>query len=384
MKTQLSKSLITFFSVLSIGLPGLSYAGNNLKNQRKVERLMDQMSLDEKIGQLLLVGFRGMTPSRDIERAIKDYHVGSIIYFDYDVETKTRDRNISSPAQLKKLSAELQSLSKIPLFISVDEEGGKVSRLKSRYGFESKPSPESLGHKDLKIVTNSASKLARELRGVGINVNFAPLADVNVNPHNPVIGSLGRSFSSDPHKVERYCEAFIKGQASQNIVSVIKHFPGHGSSDADSHEGLVDVSESWSKAELIPFAGLIQKDSVDLIMSAHIFNRHLDADYPATLSKKTIGGILRGELGYEGVVISDDMNMGAIADHFGLEEAIFLALDAGIDILLFGNNLIYDQDIAAKAHGIIKDLVVKGRLSVERIDQSVSRILSLKAKSKLF
>lgn len=345
---------------------------------------MDQMSLDEKIGQLLLVGFKGMTPSGDIVRAIKDYHIGSVIYFDYDVETKTRDRNISSPAQLKKLSSELQELSKVPLFISVDEEGGKVSRLKSRYGFISKPSPESLGHKDLKIVTNSAATLAKELRTAGINVNFAPLADVNVNPHNPVIGSLGRSFSSDPNKVERYCEAFIKGQASQNIISVIKHFPGHGSSDADSHEGLVDVSESWSRKELIPFAGLIQKDSVDLIMSAHIFNRHLDAKYPATLSKKTIGGILRGELGYEGVIISDDMNMGAIAGHYGLAESIYLALDAGIDILLFGNNLIYDEDIAAKAHGIIKDLVLSGRLSQERIDQSVSRILSLKAKSKLF
>lgn len=338
----------------------------------------------KKIGQLLLVGFKGMTPSGDIVRAIKDYHIGSVIYFDYDVETKTRDRNISSPAQLKKLSSELQELSKVPLFISVDEEGGKVSRLKSRYGFISKPSPESLGHKDLKIVTNSAATLAKELRTAGINVNFAPLADVNVNPHNPVIGSLGRSFSSDPNKVERYCEAFIKGQASQNIISVIKHFPGHGSSDADSHEGLVDVSESWSRKELIPFAGLIQKDSVDLIMSAHIFNRHLDAKYPATLSKKTIGGILRGELGYEGVIISDDMNMGAIAGHYGLAESIYLALDAGIDILLFGNNLIYDEDIAAKAHGIIKDLVLSGRLSQERIDQSVSRILSLKAKSKLF
>lgn len=345
---------------------------------------MQEMTLDEKIGQLLLVGFRGMTPSRDIERAIEDYHVGSVIYFDYDVETRTRVRNIESPTQLKKLSTDLQKLSKIPLFISVDEEGGKVSRLKSRYGFSSKPSPEALGRQSPKDVTKSAASLARELRSVGINVNFAPLADVNVNPKNPVIGSLDRSFSSDPSTVEQYCEAFIEGQNSQHIVSVIKHFPGHGSSDADSHEGLVDVSDSWSREELIPFAGLIKKGQVDLIMSAHIFNRHLDAQYPATLSQKTIGGILRGELRYKGVIISDDMNMGAIADHYGLNEAIYLALNAGIDILLFGNNLIYDTEIAPRAHGIIKELVLSGRLSQERIDQSVRRILELKARSKLF
>lgn len=345
---------------------------------------MDQMSLDEKIGQLLLVGFRGTTASADIKRAIKDYHVGSVIYFDYDVETKTRERNVESPEQLKKLSRELQALARIPLFISVDEEGGKVSRLKSRYGFSSKPSPESLGHRELGFVEKSAKALARELRTNGINVNFAPLADVNVNPHNPVIGSLGRSFSSDPQKVERYCEAFMKGQASESVISVLKHFPGHGSSDADSHEGLVDVSESWSERELIPFAGLIEKNQVDLIMSAHIFNRHLDAQHPATLSKKTITELLRHKLGYEGVVISDDMNMGAIADHYGLREAIYLAVDAGIDILLFGNNLIYDEDLAPKAHGILKDLVLSGRISEQRIDQSVKRILDLKARSKLF
>lgn len=344
---------------------------------------MDQMSLDEKLGQLLLVGFRGTTASDDIKRAISDYHVGSVIYFDYDVETKTRERNISSPAQLQELSQELQNIARIPLFISVDEEGGKVSRLKSRYGFSSKPSPEALGHKDVKFVEKSAKALAKELRMGGINVNFAPLADVNVNPQNPVIGSLGRSFSSDPKKVERYCEAFMKGQASENVVSVLKHFPGHGSSDADSHEGLVDVTESWSERELIPFAGLIEKNQVNLIMSAHIFNRNLDSEHPATLSKKTIDGLLRTKLGYEGVVISDDMNMGAIADHYGLKEAIFLAVDAGIDILLFGNNLIYDEDLAPKAHGILKELVLSGRLSEARIDQSVRRVLELKARSNL-
>ncbi len=350
------------------------------KSSQRVQDLLSKLSLEEKVGQLLLVGFRGFEVNSEVERAVRDYHVGSIIYFDYDVETRTRQRNIRSPRQLKDLSADLQAISEIPLFVSVDEEGGKVSRLKKRYGFSSKPSPAKLGTKFQWQVKNSAKDLAQELIEHGINVNFAPLADVNTNPHNPVIGSLGRSFSSNPEKVEKYCRSFVEGQGEEGVVSVLKHFPGHGSSRGDSHEGLVDVSQTWDQKELIPFKNLIASGDAEMIMTAHIFNRNLDAYYPATLSKRTIQGLLRDQLGFDGVVISDDMNMGAIAHHYGLKEAISLSLNAGVDILLFGNNLVYDKDIAGKAHGIIMDLVREGKISAQTIDKKVSRILNLKEK----
>ena len=348
-----------------------------------VSDVMDNMSLEQKVGQLLLVGFKGFEVNDEIEEAVRDYHVGSVIYFDYDVTTRTRQRNISSPRQLKNLSADLQAIAEIPLFISVDEEGGKVSRLKSRYGFSSKPSPASLAKKSTRYTKKKAKSLARELSENGLNVNFAPLADVNTNPNNPVIGSLDRSFSSDPYKVEKYCRAFMDGQASQGVISVLKHFPGHGSSRGDSHEGLVDVSDTWNEKELIPFRNLIKSDDAEMIMTAHIFNKNLDANYPATLSQKTIQGILRDQLGFEGVVISDDMNMGAIAQHYGLKESIGLALNAGVDILLFGNNLVYDRDIAAKAHGLIMDLIHEGKIDLSRVDKKVRRILELKEEYNL-
>ncbi len=364
---------------LVTSLVALSHSSVALANtSEKVNLLVDKLSTEEKVGQLLLVGFRGFEVNEEVEIAIRDYHVGSIIYFDYDVVSKTRNRNIQTPRQLKNLSEDLQAISSIPLFISVDEEGGKVSRLKKRYGFSAKPSPESLGKKFQWQVKNSAEDLARELMDHGVNVNFAPLADVNTNRNNPVIGRLGRSFSSDPHKVEKYCRTFIEGQREEGVISVLKHFPGHGSSRGDSHEGLVDVSHTWDKSELIPFKNLISSGDAEMIMTAHIFNRNLDSQYPATLSKRTIQGLLRNQLGFNGVVISDDMNMGAIAHHYGLKEAISLSLNAGVDILLFGNNLVYDKEIAKKAHTIIMDLIREGKLSIESVDEKVKRILKLK------
>ncbi len=346
-----------------------------------IDSLIEKLSLEEKVGQLLLVGFRGFGINEEIEVAVRDYHVGSVIYFDYDVVTKSRRRNIRSPHQLKLLSEDLQALANIPLMISTDEEGGNVSRLKSRYGFTSKPSPAELGEKYQWQVKRSAKKLAEELMGHGINVNFAPVADVNTNPYNPVIGSLGRSFSENPNEVEEYCRTFIAGQKEEGVTSVLKHFPGHGSSRGDSHEGLVDVSDTWNKKELIPFQNLIKSGDAEMIMTAHIYNRNLDATYPATLSKRTIQGLLRDQLGFEGVVISDDMNMGAISKHYGIKEAIALSLNAGVDILLFGNNLVYDKNIAQKAHDIIMNLVEEGKVSISRINESVKRVLNLKVKN---
>lgn len=353
---------------------------------RDVDSLLSQMSLDEKIGQMLLIGFRGLEAPRDsqIARDIKDYHIGSVILFDQDVLTKERARNIKNLRQVRNLNRQLQTYAKIPLFISIDQEGGQVQRLKKRHGSSTYPTHEQLGRASLERTQEVSSKMAYELSQIGINLNFAPVVDVNVTKNNPIIARYGRSFSSDPDKVTQYAQAFIDGHHRHGISSVIKHFPGHGSSRSDSHIGFTDITKTWSPAELKPFRDLIQNERVDMIMSAHVFHQGLDAQHPGTLSKHVIGKILREDLKYQGVVISDDMNMGAIKDHYALEKSIPLAIHAGIDILLFGNNLEFDRDIAKKAHGIIKRQVLRGEISQERIDQSVKRILSLKKARGLY
>lgn len=352
----------------------------------KVDRMLSQMSLDEKIGQLILIGFRGQTlnESESILFDILKVKVGSVILFDYDAELKKRQRNIKNPAQLKKLSNDLQGISDIPLFISIDEEGGLVSRLKSRYGFSTKKSAEELGKGKAKKTYQQARKLAKELYENGINLNFAPVVDVNVNPTNPVIGGVRRSFSEDEDIVTLHASAFIKGQRDENVLSVLKHFPGHGSSDADSHLGMVDVTRSWEERELTPYSRLIRSGEVDFIMSAHVYQRDLDPDYPATLSQKILTGILRNKMSFKGVIISDDMNMGAIKDHFGQEEAIELALQAGVDILLFGNNIHYDKMTALKVKNTILGLIKNKKISVQQIHEKAKRVLELKEKEGLF
>jgi len=202
--------------------------------------------------------------------------------------------------------------------------------------------------------------------------------DMNVNPDNPVIGKVERSFSAEPRVVANQAAIIIEEHRKQGIISTLKHFPGHGSSKADSHKGFVDVSDTWKPDEIKPYADLIAKGNVDMIMTAHIFNARLDSSVPATLSKRIITGILRDSLKYQGVIISDDMQMGAITDHYGLETALEKCINAGVDIVCFGNNLQYDPDIITKATSIIKRLVVEGKIPRTRIDESYKRITTLK------
>lgn len=348
--------------------------------------ILEEMSLTEKIGQMLLVGFRGQSVSsrHEIVRDIQKYKIGSVILFEYDALKKTRARNIGSPSQLTKLTADLQAYAQIPLFISIDEEGGLVSRLKSRYGFKTFPSQAKVAAKgDLSYTYDNALGLSSQLSEHGVNMNFAPVVDVNVNPRNPIIGKLGRSFSQDAERVTDHAREVIHAHRDNQVATALKHFPGHGSSTKDSHLSLVDVTKTWSQKELIPFTTLSREDNVDMIMTAHVFNRRLDRQYPATLSSKIIGSLLREKIGFNGVVISDDMNMKAIANHYSLDTAVELAIKAGVDILLFGNNIDYDKNIAKKVHKIVKRLIRQRKLSEERLDQSVMRILKLKEKRGL-
>ncbi len=339
-------------------------------------------SLDEMIGQMLMVGFRGtvLDEKSPIIRDITEFHLGSVILFDRDVALGSKLRNIESPEQLELLTQSLQAHAHIPLFIGIDQEGGKVQRLKQERGFHETDSIAELASQpdDMLSTMSAAMLIGGQLEALGINLNFAPVLDVNINPDNPAIGLLGRSFSSNPRCVAAHAEVFIDILHDEGVLACVKHFPGHGSSATDSHLGLPDVSQSWSKAELIPFAAVIRSGRADMVMSAHLFNSSWDQDHPASLSHQVITGMLRENIGYRGVVVTDDLNMPAITDHYGLEEAIFLAIDAGSDILLFGNNLTFDPDIVPRAHAIITSLVETGRISPERIHASFQRIMRLK------
>ena len=342
-----------------------------------IQQVEQEASLEEKIGQMIMVGFRGLEVNSKVIEDIRKRHVGGILLFDYDTPSKNPERNIKSPLQVRRLTKALQSYSDTPLLISIDYEGGKVNRLKKKYGFPTTVSHQYLGNKNnLAFTRKKATQMAKTLSDIGINLNFAPVVDVNTNPNNPIIGKIRRSFSSNPNIVSKHAIEFIKAHRRHKILCALKHFPGHGSSAADSHLGIADVSDTWSNIELQPFANIIKAGQADSIMTAHVFNNELDPKWPATLSKSTISGLLRTKLGYTGVVFSDDMQMRAIANEYGLETAVKKAIEAGVDILVIGNNIgHFDPDIAKKVTKIIKENITE-----QRIDESYQRITALKAK----
>lgn len=334
------------------------------------------------IGQMLIIGFRGTEADENsyIAKAIKDLNLGGVVLFDIDGPTKSFPRNIINAAQVKELISSLKKYSPPPLIVAVDAEGGRVNRLKPEYGFIPIPSAQELAEKnDLDETRRVSAELAGELSELGFNVNFAPAVDVNVNQANPVIGALGRSFSADEKIVSAQAQAFIEGQHKHGIVTAIKHFPGHGSSESDSHKGLADVSETYQGRELVPYKELIRDGIVDMVMTAHIIDKKIDPEYPATLSGHYIAEMLRKELGFEGVVVSDDMQMGAITEHYGFKDALIRAVNAGCDILIISNNgKTYDETAPYQARDIIYEAVKKGEVSRGRIAESFRRIKRLK------
>lgn len=331
-------------------------------------------SLDIKIGQMILIGFPGAKVDDKVLEEIRQGKVGSIIIFEKNIPAK------NSYAELKKITWTYQHASPIPLFIAIDQEGGKVNRLKEKYGFPRSVSAAKLGKFTLDSVRFYAETTAATLAGLGINVNFAPVVDLSSNPTNPIIAKPERAFSSQADSVTLFAREVIRQHRKLGIVSVLKHFPGHGSSKDDTHLGIADVTNTWSESELNPYKALIVSGEVDAIMTAHIVNKKLDkAGNPGTLSKKVIDSLLRKQFHFNGVVFSDDMQMHAITKHYGLEEAIKLSINAGVDILTFSNNISGSQERTVdKVHEIIKKFVMDGTISKERIDQSFNRIIKLK------
>ncbi|MFA5715528.1 MAG: glycoside hydrolase family 3 protein [Candidatus Paceibacterota bacterium] len=337
--------------------------------------------LKQKIGQMLIIGFRGteIEDTSYISKTMDALNLGGVILFDKDNPSGQFPRNIVNPSQTKKLIEDLNKYSPGPLFISVDAEGGNINRLKEDYGFKNIPSAEQMGKGMVEETKNQANLLGQELRELGFNMDFAPVVDVNVNPKNPVIGLLERSFSNNPETVFEHASSFISGLHENNIIPAIKHFPGHGSSTSDSHLGIVDVTNTYKQEELIPYQKLIEAGYSDIVMTAHIINTKIDPTYPATLSPLFIKNILREQLGFKGVVISDDMQMGAIVDNYGYDEAIIRAINAGCNMLIISNNgKTYDEKAPYDAVNIIFAAIKKGEISEKQINDSYNKIQELK------
>ena len=342
-----------------------------------------EYTLDEAIGQMLLVGFRGtaVDSTDHIYRDLRDYHVGSVILFDYDVPTGTRGRNIRSAGQVKALCAQLRALNP-DLLIGIDQEGGYVSRLGTRYGFPKTLTAQRSATLGIDSVRSQARLTAGMLASLGINLNFAPVADVNVNPSCPVIGAIERSFSADTAAVARCCEVWIEEQRAKGVVSCLKHFPGHGSAKGDTHKGLVDVTKTWQRRELAPYRALCSPHSALrtplMVMTAHVVNRRLDpSGLPASLSPR-ITSLLRDTLGFQGVIVTDDLAMGAIVQQYSFEQAVRMAVLAGADMLCLSNNGgTYDVNMVPRAVRVIRQMVEDGTISADRIAQSAMRIRNL-------
>lgn len=352
-------------------------------------------SLDKMVGQMIMTGFHGDGNGENqesfiaIEEQIRKGHVGGVILFDVDVsglvaqgmtipEAKKHifSSNIKNTNQVQALTTHLQSITSTPLLIAIDQEGGNIQRLKPEHGFSPIPSAKQMAKTDVKTTYNVAYDLGTRLYNLGINVDFAPSADVDVNPKSPAIGALERSFSSDPNIVTEFGKAFSDGLNDANIVSSFKHFPGHGSATGDTHAGLTDITKTYQDYELEPWKALLTNASpLTTVMVAHVVNNNFDT-LPASLSGSTIQMIR--DMGFDGVIFSDDMDMGAIVNQYGREKAIEMAINAGNDILVFGNNLSFDANRGEEVNKTIVKLVHQGKIKRSRIRQSYNRIMNMK------
>ncbi len=340
-------------------------------------------TLKQKIGQLFLVGFEGdkISANQWIARDIEDNCLGGVILFDRLLAKNKSSNNIISANQLRNLTEKLQKLAESTLLIAVDQEGGKVNRFKEGRGFITTPCAAIMGkEQDHSKTAASAEQTAEMLVSTGINFNLAPVVDLDIYKQNPIIGAYGRSFSPHPQEVTAHAATWIEEHQKKGVISCLKHFPGHGSSRHDSHLGFVDITTTWREDELYPYRQLIEQGRADSIMVGHLLNRSFDAHYPATLSQKTIQNIARKKLQFTGLLISDDMQMKAITDHYGLKDGCCLALAAGMDMLIVGNNIVHDPEIFVKLRDAVLTAVSRGQLTEQRIDNAWKRVQKLKEK----
>ena len=338
------------------------------------------IALRERIAGTIVVGFRGSTldDAAWLRTALAETGLGGVILFDRDQESGGR-RNIVSPDQLTTLVSDVRAAAGgRAIVVSVDQEGGVVTRLSPAHGFPAVASEADIGAAgDVAAARSWGRGIAETLAAVGIDLNLAPVVDLDVNPTSPAIGALDRSFSADPDVVVAMANAEIEAHRAAGVRTTLKHFPGIGSSTANTDFGVADVTDTWDRTELEPFRRLIEAGLADAIMAGHVVNRNLDPDHPASLSPAIVGDLLRGELGWDGPVVTDDLQAAAIDEAFGFEEAVVLALEAGNDVLLFANQQRYDDRIATRAIDAVVAAVDSGRLSEARIDEAWGRVQQL-------
>lgn len=335
----------------------------NLTIDKKVDQIVASMSKTEKIGQMVMIGIQGTKVDDDSLYMLNQYHMGGVILF---------DRNMESPEQVKQLTSDLQAQSneKVPLFIGIDEEGGDVVRMAEK--LTPPPSQKEIGATgDIEQAKTWAIKTAKSLKDMGINVNFAPVADVGSNDK--------RSYSTDANTVIDFVRAATKGYQQENIIYSLKHFPGIGKGRVDSHvdSSSIDVTKEILMAEdILPFKTIIDENKPNdyFILVSHLKYPALDEEYPASLSSKIMTDLLRNELGYKGIIITDDMEMGAVANHNDFRSIGVKAVKAGADIVLVCHEYEHQQEVYL---GLL-DAVNSGEISQERIDESVKRIIKVK------
>ncbi len=328
---------------------------------------------NKEIANMFILGFYGIDSSNSIKNDICNKGLGGVILFQKSPVKKGAYKNFYSATSLKALTDSLKECSSKPL-IAVDQEGGVVQRIKIKQKY---PSAATIANISKDIAKITYLKMAKELKELGVNYNFAPVADLAINPRNRVIVKWGRSYGKSVAKVVEYNRIFIDAMHQYNIATSLKHFPGHGSSLGDTHKGFVDVTNFWQNIELGPYKAL--KDKTDSVMVAHIFNKKLDSKYPASLSKKIVTYLLRDRLKFKGVVVSDDLQMGAIRKYFGLKESIKLAINAGVDILLFANQVHPNRVVKIdKLIAITKELLKEEKISESSIKAANIRINRLK------
>ncbi|WIV52056.1 glycoside hydrolase family 3 N-terminal domain-containing protein [Marivivens sp. LCG002] len=331
-------------------------------------------------GKVIIAGFRGTKPGDpEVERVCEMLASGNL------AGVLLLARNIKSPEQLLELTSRLkEAAADLSPVIAIDQEGGKVARLGPENGFLKWGSASEISGSEMTEddMLDYFTARARELSLVGINVNFGPVVDLNLNPDNPIIGKLGRSFGDDPELVTRIAKIIVAAHRNANVATCLKHFPGHGSSVSDSHMGVTNVSETWRSDELEPYLQMIADGYVDAIMSSHIINDKLALrpNVPFSLSP-ALSSVLRGDLKYVGPVFSDDMQMGAITQGYGLSEAARLAINAGNTFLVYSNfRSEYDLDSVENVRSAIEVELALGGLDGRQLQAQIALANSFRMK----
>jgi beta-N-acetylhexosaminidase len=337
-------------------------------------------TLEQMAGQMIVVGFEGDGPGdagvKAVAAELAAGRLGGVMYL---------KKNVASLSTVREMNAMFEAASpELPPFITLDQEGGAVERLTKDVGFDEIANAATIAARNSPEEAEAIyARMAQGIAEQGFSVNFGPVADLNTNNDNQIIARFGRAFSADPEVVTDYDAAFIRAHRAADLVTALKHFPGHGSSTADSHEGFVDITETWDPVELEPYAALIGQGMADMVMVGHLYHADYadqDGETPSSLSPRWIDGVLRDELGFDGVVISDDLEMGAIREHFTLEETVTRAVRAGMDILLFSNTADYRPGLSREVLDILLAEADADPAFAARIEESYERIVALKAR----